>query len=143
MVSPVERYDLGTPGRLARQLQRRLDGVGTGRAGELDLVVPAAWLEQVALDRFQELALGGGVQVEGVGHAVGRQIRDQRIAHARVVVAIVQGAGAGEEVQVFAAIFAADPAALGGIEHQGQVAAVHPHVGLEPSNVSMLFMQTS
>ncbi|MDF5797333.1 hypothetical protein P4203_26215 [Pseudomonas aeruginosa] len=91
----------------------------------------------------EELALGGGVQVEGVGHAVGRQIRDQRIAHARVVVAIVQGAGAGEEVEVFAAIFAADPAALGGIEHQGQVAAVHPHVGFEPSNVSMLFMQTS
>ena len=101
---PVEAVgevdDVGPAGHLAGDLQRRLDRVGAGRAGELDHVVEPARREDDVAQRFQERRLRLGVQIEAHGDAALGQIADQVGPHGRVVVAVVQRAGAGEKVEI-------------------------------------------
>src|SRR5699024_2545338 len=94
---------------LAGELECRLDRVGAGRAGELHLVVQPARGQDQVVEGVQEITLGhrGGVQT--VGDAVTGDVVDQRLLDHRVVVPVVQHAGAGEEVQVFATVLVRDP----------------------------------
>jgi len=103
-VEPVgERDDVRTPLDLPGQLQRRLDRVGARRAGELQGVLPVARLEQHAVHRFEKALLGAGGHVQAVYHAVGVQILQQAFLEDRIVMAVVQRAGAAEEIDVLVA----------------------------------------
>src|SRR3546814_7660247 len=67
-----EGDDAVAPGHLAGQLQRGLDGVGAGRAGELKAIVEAARLQDDILESRDEGGLGLGIHVEAVRDAVAR-----------------------------------------------------------------------
>ena len=116
---------------LAGQLERGLDGVGAGRAGEHDLVVQAARAQDHVLERLQERALGRGRHVQAVGDAVALDVVDQRAFQHRVVVAVVERAGAGEEVEVRVAVLVVHVAALRAVEDGGPAAAVAAHLRLQ------------
>ena len=86
-----EAHDGLAPGDLAGQLQRGLDRVGAGRAGELHAVVAhAARLEDQPVEGFEETLLGFGVHVQAVGDAVVLDVLQQRRLEYRIVVAVVQ-----------------------------------------------------
>ena len=116
---------------LAGQLQRGLDGVGAGRAGEHDLVVQVARPQDDVLEALQEGALGGGGHVQAVGDAVTLQVVEQRAFEHRVVVAVVERAGAGEEVEVGVAVLVVHAAALRAVEDGGPAAAVAADLRLQ------------
>ncbi len=125
--------DVASAGDLAGDLQRGFDRVGAGRADELhDVVVQAARLEDDVLHRLEEALLGGGVQVERMGDAVVHDVVDQRALEDIVVVAVVQRAGAGQEVEVAVALRVEQLGALGAGEHGREAAGVGAHVGLQP-----------
>ena len=129
MVAAGEAGDPGPAGRLARQLERRLDRVGAGRAAELHLVVEAARAENAGFEQLEEAALGDGMQVERAGDAAGQQILADRLHQRGVVMAVVQRPGAGEEVQPTVAVLVAEPGALAAGEHRREGAAVAAHLG--------------
>ena len=98
-----EAQDVLAAGDLAGQLEGCLHGVGSCRAGEHDLVVQVPGLQDDPFESLQEAALGRGLHVHGVGDSVACHILHHGVAQLGVVVAVVQGAGAGEEVQVLGA----------------------------------------
>src|SRR5699024_2622030 len=118
-------------GDLAGQLQRGLDGVVAGRAGELDLVVEAPRFEDDVLEGFQELAFGSAVRVQAVHDLVVGQVVDELALQLRVVVPVVEGAGPGEEVQVGLAALVVDVASEGLVENDRPATAVSADFGLE------------
>src|SRR3546814_9285533 len=70
-VEPVGKGDHQFAARdLARQLDRRLDRIGPGRAGEHRAIVESARLQDQRLVGFEERRLGIGVEVEPVGDAI-------------------------------------------------------------------------
>ena len=81
---------------------------------------------------LQEALLGDRVQVERVGDAVLHDVVDQGFLEDRIVVAVVEGAGAGEEVEVALALHIEQLGAAGAGEDGGEAAGVGPHVGFEP-----------
>jgi hypothetical protein len=97
-----ERDDALTAGNVARQLDRRFDSIGAGRPGELELVLQVAGLQHAIFERLQEVLLRAGGHVETVHDTVFHQIVDGGLLQYRVVVPVVQCAGAGEKVDVFA-----------------------------------------
>src|SRR5699024_10947533 len=99
-----EAHDGLAAGDLAGQLQRRLDGVGAAGAGEGDLVVQAAGLEDLLVEGLEELAAHVGEHVQAVHDAVLEVVVDDDLLELGVVVAVVQGAGTGEEVDVLLAV---------------------------------------
>src|SRR3546814_13942951 len=60
-------------------LDRRLDRIGPGRAGEHRAIVESARLQDQRLVGFEERRLGIGVEVEPVGDAIVADIVDQRL----------------------------------------------------------------
>lgn len=88
-----ERDDRLAPLHLTGQLQRRLDRVGAGRAGEHHLVREITRAQHVVLEGLQEGAFRGGGHVEAVGDAVALDVVDQRAFQHRVVVAVVERSG--------------------------------------------------
>ena len=71
--------DVGAAGGLAGDLQRRFDGVGAGRAGELhDVVVETARREHDVVHGLEEPFLGVGIQIETVGDPILLDVVDQR-----------------------------------------------------------------
>ena len=117
---------------LAGDLQRGFDRVGAGRADELhDVVVEAARLEDDVLHRLEEPLLRDRVQVERVGDAVVHDVVDQRLLEDRVVVAVVERAGAGQEVEVAVAVHVGEHGAVGAAEHGVEAAGIGAHVGFE------------
>jgi hypothetical protein len=122
----------GAAGRLARQLERRLDGVRAARPGELQLVLEAAGLEDDLLERLEEVALRGRRHVQAVGDAVLDDVAQEDLLEARVVVPVVQDARAGQEVDVLAAVLGDEPAVDGLREDAGEAAAVAADLRLEP-----------
>src|SRR5699024_2964785 len=109
----AEGDDLAPPGGQTGQLQRRFDGVGARGPHELHLVVHPARGEDHLLEPGNEVPLRGGVGVQAVCHAVRPEEVDHRLLHRRVVVAEVQHAGPGEEVDVAGAVLV-DLARVGG-----------------------------
>jgi hypothetical protein len=109
---------------LARQLQRRLDRVGAGRAGEHHLVVQAARSQHDVAEGGQELPFGHRAHVQRVHDAVIGEVVQQGLSEDGVVVAVVEGARAREEVDVLVAVLVGDPAAGGTVEDRGPVTAV-------------------
>ncbi len=127
---PVEAVGEGdyqlAAGDLAGELDRRLDRVGAGRAGEHRPVIEPARLEDHVLERFEELGLGLRVQVEPVSDPVAGDVVEQRLLQDRVVVPVVERGAAGQEIEVAAAVVVMEPHALGAIElprHRDAVAA--------------------
>src|SRR5690606_20533289 len=97
-----ERNDVRTPLHQAGQLEGGLDGVGSRGPGELKGIAPVAWLEQYALERLNERALGGCCHVEPMDDTVGLDVFHQLLLEDRIVVPIVERACASEEIDVFA-----------------------------------------
>src|SRR3546814_12116927 len=75
---PRRSSGLVAPGHLAGQLQRGLDGVGAGRAGELKAIVEAARLQDDILESRDEGGLGLGIHVEAVRDAVAPDVVDRK-----------------------------------------------------------------
>ncbi len=125
-----ETDDVVAPGDLARQLHRRLDRVGAGRAGELHAVVAhAARLEDQPVEGLEETLLGFGVHVQAVGDAVALDVLEQRLLEHRVVVPVVERAGTSEEVDVALAVLSDQFGALGLLEDHGEGTAVAANPG--------------
>ena len=127
-----EADDVGAAGDLARELHRRLDRVGAGRPGKLHDIVKAARCQDDLLHRRQERLLGGGVEIEAVRDPVALDVADQRILEDRVVVAVVQRTGPGEEIQVAATGRVPQLRAAGALPHAREGACVGLHAGLAP-----------
>lgn len=56
------------------------------------------------MERFQKAPLGNCFHVEGVDDCSGEQIFDERSEQLRIVVTVVQGAGAGKEIKAVPAV---------------------------------------
>ena len=125
-----ERHDGGAAGRLAGDLERRLDGVRAGRPGELQLVVEPARCEHEPLERLDERLLGRGGHVEAVDDAVALEVLDERARERRVVVPVVEHAGPGEEVEVLAPVGVDERRSGGTVEHGRERADVSAHLRL-------------
>src|SRR5690606_10146307 len=117
---------------LASQLQGGLDGIGAGRAGELQLVLPVARLQQHAIDRFKKILLGRGGHVQAVYYAVGLQVLDDLGLEDGIVVSVVQGARAAEEVDIFPSSFVQQQRAARLIENHRERPDVATDLGLHP-----------
>ena len=121
--------DVGAAGGLAGDLQRRLDRIGAGRTGELhDVVVEPARRQDDVLHRLEEALLGFRVQIEAVGDAVLLDVVDQRLLEDGIVVPVVQRAGAGEEVEVAAAMHVPQLGTARMIEDGREIARVRLHI---------------
>ena len=121
--------DVGAAGHLAGDLERRLDRVGAGRAGELHhVVVETARRQQDVVHRLEEAFLGLGVQIETVGDRILLDVIDQRLFEDRVVVAEIQGAGAGEKVEVAGAMHVPQFGAACAAEDAREIARVGLHL---------------
>ncbi len=124
-----EADDVVASGHLARQFQRGLDRVGAGRAGELHDVVHAARLEDQPVEGFQETLLGIGVHVQAMGETVVGNVVEQRLFEHRVVVAVVERAGTGQEIDVGLAVAGDQLGAARLLEDHGEGAAIAAHAG--------------
>ena len=128
-----EVHDVLAAGRLAGELERRLDRVGAGRAGELhDVVAKPTRREDDLVHGQEEALLGDRVQVEAVGDAVVGDVVDQGLFEHRVVVPVVQRACAGEEVEIALAVHVAQLGAAGVADDGGEAARVGAHVRFQP-----------
>ncbi len=113
MVGAGEGEGAGTAGRGLHQLERGLDGVGPGGPAEVHPRAVGEGGRQALEQGGGEVVLLGGREVEQVerGAAV-EGAADRRQDH-RVVVTEGEGAGAGEAVEVAAAVGAFDGHAAG------------------------------
>src|SRR5690606_24267391 len=83
------------------------------------------------LEAFDEVALGGGGHVESVDHPAAAKVLDERVDDRWVVVAVVEGTGAGEEVEVATTVFARQLRSVRRPEDGGPGAAVSADLRLE------------
>lgn len=98
MVAVGEGDHIRAPGDLAREFQRRLDGIGAGRSRELYPVIEPPRLKDMGDEGLEEGGLCHREEVETVGDPVARDVIDQRLLHVRVIVPVVQGGTAGQEI---------------------------------------------
>ncbi|MNC41687.1 hypothetical protein D3C75_904620 [compost metagenome] len=123
-----EADHVAAPGDLARQLQRGFHRVGAGRPGELHQVVGhAARLEDQPVEGLEEGFLGRRVHVQAMGQAVALDVVEQRLLEQRMVVAVVERTGAGEEVDVALAVAGDQFGAARLLEYHRERAAVAAH----------------
>ena len=132
-VIAVGESDHGVPaGDPARDLERRFDGVGAGRSGELDLVVQASRHEDMALERVEEPALGHRVQIERVDNsALGQIVADRRDDLGRIV-PIVEHSRAGQQVEIAPILLVEELGSPRPREYRGKVAAIDADLGFQP-----------
>lgn len=90
MISAKERNDSAPTRRFTRKLQRSFIGIGAGRPRALQLVFPATGTKQIALERLQETSLHTRMKVQTQSDATRAQILNEGIAHARIVVTVIQ-----------------------------------------------------
>src|SRR5690554_393335 len=125
MEAVAEGNDLGAAGDLAGNFQGRFHAVGAGRPGELGHVVfHAPGNQDVVPQGLQESGLGLGVHVQAMGDAVFFDVGQQRFLQDRIVMAIVEGAGTGEKVQIAIALVVIQVAALSAVENHRKGAGV-------------------
>src|SRR5690606_1083727 len=93
------------------------DGIGAGGPSKLQPVVHVSRLQNDVVEAFQEILFGTGVHVQSVSDAIALDIIDQRLFEMRVVMAVVEGAGASEEVEIGIAVYVVQPAALCTLEN--------------------------
>src|SRR5699024_687081 len=79
---------------------------------------------------LEEVALGDGVHVHRVGDPVPGQVLQEGLLEDRVVVPVVQGTGAREEVDVALAVLGPLVRAARGVEDDRPVPAVAAYLGL-------------
>ncbi len=116
-------------GNIARQLQCGFHRVGARGTRELDHELEVTWLEDFLVEGLEELRLCLGMQVETMTDTVGLDVIQQRFLEGRVVVAVVQCAGAGQEVEVLRTILIVQVFALGPVEHAGEGTGVAANFG--------------
>ena len=124
-----ERDHVFAAGNVARQLERGLHRVGARGTRELDHELQVARLQDLLVEGLQELRLCLGVQVETVADTVGLDVIQQRLLEGRVVMAIVQCAGAGQEIEVLRTVLIVQVLALGPVEYAGEGAGVAANFG--------------
>src|SRR5690606_15040038 len=93
------------------------------------LVVELARREHTLFEAGQELDLRFGRHVERMHHATAREIGEQRLPQHGVVVAIVQRARAGEEVEVGTPAAVVQKRPVRPIEDSREGATVSPYLG--------------
>ncbi len=71
------------------------------------------------------------MQVQSVGNAVALDVLEQGFLEDIVVVTVVQGAGAGQEIQVLVAFLVVHELALGPLEEIGEGARVALNFGFD------------
>ncbi len=126
-----ERHNGLTAGIFARNLQCRFHRIGTGRAGKLHFVLHFTRLEDALVEALQERCFSLGMHVQAMGDAVRLDVFQQGFLKHRVVVPVVQRAGATEEVDVFIAFVVSEDGVLCLGESHRKRAAVATHVGFE------------
>ena len=83
----------------------------------------------MALEGFEERAFHFCGHVQAVHDAISSDVVEQVLLKGVVVVTVVQGAGAGEEVNVFATVLCDQPCTFCFAEHRGEGADVSAHFG--------------
>ena len=131
MESAHEGEDIFPALDLPGQLGGTLHGVGAGGTGELNFVIKSTGGKNAVMEILQEFPLGSGVHIHGVDDTVILEIVADPPDHFVRVVAEVQGAGPGEEVDVFLTVLVLHDGALGTGEHRGEAAAVRTDVGFK------------
>ncbi len=129
MIAVGKGDDVGAALDHPGQLESGFHGVGAGGPGELNLVLVVAGSEDGVAELLQKGPLGGGGLVQPVNDTVALQIGDHRLGDLGVIVAVVEHAGAGEEVQVAVAAFVEHFRAFRGVEHRGEGADVAADFG--------------
>ena len=137
-----EADDVRAPRHLAGDLKRRLYRIRAGRAGELHHVVEVARLKDDLLHRLQERLLGDGVEVEAVRHPVRLDVADERLLQDRIVVPVIQRAGAGEEIQVAAAVYVPQLGVQRPLPDVRKRPRIGLHVRFQPAEHRVLGFQT-
>ncbi|GAC1315952.1 MAG: hypothetical protein NVSMB12_12270 [Acidimicrobiales bacterium] len=132
MVTAHEREHPGPTGRLARDFERSLDRVRTGRAGELHLVIEASRLQDALLECLEESGLGAGVEIQPLDQTVFGEVLQEGSLDAVVVVSVVESACPGQEVQVRTPVCVVDNRPLGASERRRERTAVRADVRLPP-----------
>src|SRR5690606_18431208 len=97
-----EGDDVAAAGDLAGELEARLDSVGAGGPREHHLVIQLTGFQDPGLEELQEATLRGGGHVEPVGDPRAGDVLDEPLLEGGIVVPVVEGPSAGEEVEVAA-----------------------------------------
>ncbi len=126
-----EGHHVFAAGDEPRQLQGAFHRVGAGGPRKQHLVGHPAGFEDHLVEPLQEGFLGLRRHVQPVGHPVACDILDQRILHVVGIVAVIQRAGAGEEIHVFPAVPVPDPVILGLAEHLGEGTRIAAYIRFE------------
>src|SRR5690606_1353555 len=100
--------------------------------GELKRVLPIPWPEQHLIHGFQEILLGAGRHVQAVHQAIRIEIFDQLLLQDGIIVAVVQRAGATEEIYVFLVLLVYPYGAAGLLEYDWKGPDVAPYFRLHP-----------
>jgi hypothetical protein len=127
-----EGDDVAPAGGLARQLERRLDGVRAAGTGELQLVLQPARLQDHFIERLEKAALRARREVEAVRDPIPLQVLDEAALEFRVVVAVVENARAGEEVDELTSPLVDETAAARLRKHSREEAAVATDLRFQP-----------
>ena len=114
---------------LASQLQGRFHRICAGRAYKLNFIVKAAWANDFIFKIFDEFALRFCVHVKRVHHAVVLQIFNDLLFDVRVVMPVVQRAGAAKEVDILLAVLIRLDRALRLDKDRREVTAVRANFG--------------
>ena len=85
-----EGNDIAAACCLPGDLHRGLDRIGAGGAGEHQLVIHVSRLQDHPLKGLKEIRLGIGVHIQTMGDPVSLKMRDQRLFHIGIVMAVVQ-----------------------------------------------------
>ncbi len=130
VVGPGEGEQSGAPGRGADQFEGGFDGVRAGGPAELDARVGGQSRRQVGEQLRGEGVLDRCREVQHVKGCPRVEDTSDGFEHHRVVVSEREGAGAGEAVEVTAAVGAFDGQPAGPYRDDGQGAGVGPGGGL-------------
>ena len=104
-----KRHHIGAPRHLTRQFQGCFDCIGAGWARKLELIGIAARLENHGFKGVEKLFFSARGHVESVDQAIAADIVNHLLLQQRVVVAVIEGAGTAEKIDVFLAVFVVQP----------------------------------
>ena len=129
MVGALEGQHGAAPGGATHQFERRFNGIGAGRAAELDFRLRRQGGRQQTEQILDKLILDRRGQVEGVQRQfIGQHLLD-RFDHHRVVMPQCQRSRAGQAVDEATPLDIFDMNALGALEGQGNAPRVAAGIG--------------
>jgi len=105
---------------VARDFDGRFNGIGSGRASKLNLVVEIAWFENFLIKGFKKILLGGGMKVKAMADAIAFYVFQKDLLEHWIVVTVIQCASAGQEIQVFVTFPVIHKLTLGPVKQTGE-----------------------